>query len=89
MYFDPMDWMNPIELRVHVTPGAKIARIQTHQDSERGSILKVYVTARAHDGKANQAVIQALAYHFKIPPSYLRIKRGLLSREKIVFMHQI
>jgi uncharacterized protein YggU (UPF0235/DUF167 family) len=81
--------MNPIEIRVHVTPGARIARIQVHQDPQLSSILKVYVTARAHDGKANQAVIQALAKHFNIPPSYLRIKRGILCREKVVLMHQV
>jgi len=72
------------EVAVHVTPGARLARIIVRQDPVRGEVLCVYVTARAHDGKANQAVIAALAEHFHIPPSYLRIKRGILSRDKTV-----
>jgi hypothetical protein len=80
--------MQPREIFVHVTPGARSARIVVRQDPDRGEIIGVYVTARAHNGKANQAVIKALAEHFAIPPSYFRIKRGILCRDKTILVHQ-
>lgn len=83
--------MQPKQIKVRVTPGARVARIVVHPDS--GSVgqemLCVYVTARARDDKANQAVIKALAEYWSIPPSYIRIKHGLTSRDKTILIHQI
>jgi uncharacterized protein YggU (UPF0235/DUF167 family) len=80
--------LNPAEIHVHVTPGSRFPRIFIREDPNFGQVLCVHVTARAHDGKANQAVIACLAKHLNIPPSYLRIKRGLTSREKVILLHQ-
>jgi hypothetical protein len=80
--------MNPAEIHVHVTPGCRMPRITQRDDPVFGQVFSVYVAARAYDGKANQAVIAALAVHLGVPPSYLRIKRGLASRDKVILVHQ-
>jgi uncharacterized protein len=46
--------------------------------------IKVRVTAAAIDGKANQAVIELLAKHFKIKKTSIKIIRGETSRDKII-----
>jgi len=46
--------------------------------------LKVYLTAPAVEGKANEALIEFLAEHFKIKKNKISIVRGEKSREKIV-----
>lgn len=45
---------------------------------------RVAVSAPAADGKANAAVIEALAKKFDVPKSSVRIVRGLASRLKEV-----
>ncbi len=44
----------------------------------------VAVTERAVEGRANEAIIAALAAHFGVPRARVRIVRGAQSREKIV-----
>lgn len=80
--------MQPREIRVSVTPGARLERITVQQDPVLGEILHIYVRERAHGGKANQAILYALSKHFHIPPSYFRIKRGITSRNKTILVHQ-
>jgi uncharacterized protein len=46
--------------------------------------LVVRISAPAKDGKANDALIQFLADHWKIPSSKILIKSGLMSRFKRV-----
>lgn len=46
--------------------------------------LVVYLHARPHDGEANSALIAALAKHFKIPKTSIKILRGAHSRQKII-----
>ncbi|MCK5578439.1 MAG: DUF167 domain-containing protein [Planctomycetes bacterium] len=46
--------------------------------------LKVYVTAPAQDGKANQAVIAALAKHYLVKKNRIAIVRGEKYREKVI-----
>ena len=77
-------------VKIRVTPGARAERIVVHQDSAADQeMLCVYVTARAHNDKANQAVIVALAEYWGIPKSYIRIKHGLTSRDKTILVHQV
>lgn len=49
-----------------------------------GEALKVRVTARAVEGKANQAVIRFLAGELGVPPSAVTILSGASSRSKRV-----
>lgn len=46
--------------------------------------FKVCVKAPAADGKANRALIQALAAHFGVPKSRVSILRGQTSKIKLL-----
>jgi uncharacterized protein len=69
-----------MKLRVRVQPGARKPGVEALPDGT----LKIKVTAPAHEGKANQAVIEALAVHLRIPKSRVRILSGETSRSKLV-----
>jgi uncharacterized protein len=49
-----------------------------------GDRLRVVVNASPTDGKANRAVVLALADAFGVPPSAVTILRGETSRKKTV-----
>jgi uncharacterized protein (TIGR00251 family) len=67
-------------LDLHVQPGAS----RTEWAGKHGDRLKVALRARAVDGKANDALIEFLAAHFKVPRRNVRIVSGLKSRQKRV-----
>jgi uncharacterized protein (TIGR00251 family) len=67
-----------IQVRAHV--GSKQNKIVV--DEQR--VYQVYVTARAIDGKANEAIIEALAEYLDTAKSNLKIVRGHLGREKLI-----
>ena len=69
-----------MRLPVKVVPRAKKTGIATAAD---GTIV-VKVRAPAEDGRANEAVIEALAEHFKIKPRAETIVHGHASRRKLV-----
>ena len=64
---------------VTVKPGSRREEIK----SVDGTHLTVWVKARAHEGKANDAVISALADHFDVASSSVQIVSGRSSRRKI------
>ena len=68
-----------MKLQVKVIPGAKKKLWK-----EEGSIIKVYLTAPALEGRANDALIDFLAEHFGIKRSTIEIVKGLKSRNKVV-----
>ncbi len=74
----------PDTLRIKVTPKAKVARIKKETAPDGSALYKVYVTAVAEDGKANEAVIKLLAEALDIPKSSLVITRGLANRDKTI-----
>ncbi len=63
---------------LHVQPGASRERI----GGLHGEALKVRVTARAVEGKANRAVIRLLADELGLPPSRIEILSGDAARSK-------
>ena len=67
---------------VTVKPGKKKASVEVSEDG----IFIVSVSARAIDGKANEAVCLALARHFGVASSRVTIERGTKSRKKIVYI---
>ena len=67
-----------MRLRVRVKPGAHEERVSREPD---GSLL-VSVTARAQEGKANEAVVKAVAKALRVPKSSVHIVSGLSSRIK-------
>jgi uncharacterized protein (TIGR00251 family) len=72
-----------LTLALKVTPRANIDAVVGWCDEERTE-LSVRVTAAPEDGKANTAVIKALARSLAIPKSTIRILRGHSSRRKLV-----
>ena len=67
-------------LELHVQPGAS----RTEFAGKHGERMKVRLQARAVDGKANEALIEFLADHYKVPKQNVRITAGLRSRQKRV-----
>ena len=67
-------------LDLHVQPGAA----RTEFAGRHGERIKVRITGRAVEGKANAALIEFLAAHFGVPRRHVRILSGLKSRQKRV-----
>jgi uncharacterized protein len=69
-------------MKIYVTakPNARINKVEKHDDMH----FTVSVQAEPVQGKANSAVIQALADYFDIAKSRVVILRGQTSREKII-----
>ena len=66
-------------INIKTVPGAKKNFIK-----EEAGGYKVYLTAPAVEGKANQALVEFLAEHFNVKKRQIRIIRGLKSRQKVV-----
>jgi len=76
-----------MKIFVHAKPGLKRVYMKETTDlfgknGERHFI--VAVKERAVDGKANRAIEKALAEHFRVSQSCVRIVAGSASREKIL-----
>ena len=69
-----------MRITVTVVPHARRA----HVESLGGGGLRGAVMAPPREGLANAAVIAALAEHFRISRSKVRIVRGEKSRKKVV-----
>jgi uncharacterized protein len=67
------------KFNIKVIPNAKQNKLV-----EEPGRLKVHLTARAVEGKANAALIEFLSGHFKVRKSAISIVRGEKNREKIV-----
>jgi hypothetical protein len=76
--------MTAMLIRVRVQARARKAEVEAMP----GGRLKVRVTAPAHEGKANQALVMVLARHFGVSKSRVRIVAGLASRSKLVEIAQ-
>jgi len=65
---------------VKVIPGASSDKVLALSESA----LKVYLKAKALEGKANEALIRVLSDHFGVPKSRIKIVRGEKSRNKLI-----
>lgn len=65
---------------IKVIPKARQNAVKPSQDGP----LKVYVTAVALDGKANQAAMELLADYWGVKKRQVQIIRGERSRQKII-----
>jgi uncharacterized protein (TIGR00251 family) len=72
-------------LEVHVQPGARRSEFA----GQHGERVKIRLAARAVDNKANQALVEFLAEHYRVPRSSVRIAAGLRSRQKRVVIEGI
>ena len=67
-------------ISVTVKPSSKSPSVTQLTESE----FRVAVREPAQDGKANRALIELLADHFRIAKSTIKIVRGLHSRHKLI-----
>jgi uncharacterized protein (TIGR00251 family) len=72
-------------LEVHVQPGARRSEFA----GQHGERVKIRLAARAVDNQANQALVEFLAEHYRVPRSSVRIAAGLRSRQKRVVIEGI
>jgi hypothetical protein len=68
-----------MKLNIKVIPYAKQNKLV-----EEPGRLKVHLTTPAVEGKANEALIEFLAEHYKIKKNKISIIRGMKSREKVI-----
>ena len=69
-------------MRISVKVKANAKRSGVDKISEKDFVVRVNVPPV--DGKANEAVIKALAEYFDTPKSLIRIIRGHTAKQKIV-----
>ena len=69
-----------MRIRVRVVPRAKKSGVEPLPDGG----LRVRVVQPAEGGRANAAVIKALAEHFGVPQRAVTILQGMTSRSKLI-----
>ncbi len=69
-----------MQKKVKVKPNSQQQKIAEQPD---GSLI-VHLKSPPVDGKANEELIKLLAENFDVPKSYIRIKSGLSSRQKLI-----
>ena len=73
-----------MKISIKVVPGAKKNELKNE-----GDMIKIYLSAPAVEGKANEALVRFLAEYFKVKASAIEILKGLKSRHKIVNINGI
>ncbi len=68
-------------ITARVKPGSKKGNLVIRTD-ERDYL--VYLRARAHDGEANNALVEVLADYFDVSKTSIKIKSGSTSRVKTI-----
>ena len=71
-------------LELHIQPGAS----RTEFAGKHGGRIKLRLAAPAHEGKANEALIEFLAEYYRVPRRSIRITAGLKSRRKRVVIDE-
>jgi len=69
-----------MQKKVKVKPNSKQQKIAEQPDGT----LTVYLKSPPVDGKANEELIKLLADKFNVPKSWITIKSGLSSRQKLI-----
>ncbi len=69
-----------MKIEIKVKPRAKKTAVEKQLD---GSFI-VRVKEPATEGKANEAVIEAIAEYFSVPKSQIKIIRGNSNRKKLI-----
>ena len=69
-----------MQINIKVKPNSKEQKII---EEENGS-LTIRLKSPPVDGKANEELIKVLSKKYHVPKSYIRIKSGISSRQKLV-----
>ena len=73
-----------VVLELHVQPGAK----RTEFAGKHGERIKVRLAAPAHEGRANEALVDFLADYYRVPRRNVTIASGVRSRAKRVVIER-
>lgn len=73
-----------MDVTIRVKPGSRKGPLVEALEGDPAASLTVFVRERAVDGAANAGVVEALAAHYDVPRSRVRILRGESSRVKRV-----
>ena len=73
-----------MRILVRVKPGTSRTQVGGRYDSPSGPALVVSVAARAVDGQATKAVLQAIADALGVRRSAVTLVRGATSRDKLL-----
>ena len=76
----------PLILNIKLIPRSSKNEIIGWQADGR---LKIKITAPPVDGRANAALIEFLAKHFRVPKSTIEMVRGTTIPEKTVRLHTL
>ena len=69
-----------MQINVKVKPNSKQQKIIEEVDGS----LPIRLKSPPVDGKANEELIKVLSKKFNVPKSYIRIKSGISSRQKLI-----
>ncbi|MGB3640730.1 MAG: DUF167 domain-containing protein [Rivularia sp. (in: cyanobacteria)] len=69
-----------MQIAVKVKPNSKEQKIIDEADGS----LTIRLKSPPVDGKANEELIKVLSKKFNVPKSYIRIKSGASSRQKLI-----
>lgn len=78
------DPRGPARFAVRVKPSARRAAVGGRWEGRLGPALVVAVTAPAVDGKANAAVVAALATALRVPARSVVVAAGMRARDKMI-----
>jgi uncharacterized protein YggU (UPF0235/DUF167 family) len=73
-----------VRILVRVKPGSSRTQVGGRYDGPSGPALVVAVAARAVEGQATKAVLQAIADAFGVRRSAVTLVRGATSRDKLL-----
>lgn len=73
-----------MRILLRVKPGASRTAVGGQYDGAAGPALVVAVSARAVEGQATKAVLEAIAAAFGVRRSAVTLVRGATSRDKLV-----
>lgn len=72
-----------MKIKVKAIANAKKNIISLEKDGNGHNVYKVKISAKAKDGEANEAIIEALAKYFAVKKSSVNLISGAKSRDKI------
>jgi uncharacterized protein (TIGR00251 family) len=72
-------------LELHVQPGAKRSEFA----GQHGDRVRIRLAAPATENRANEALIEFLAAHYRVTRRNVRIAAGLKSRDKRVVIEGV
>lgn len=68
-----------MKIKIKAKPNSRAIKIVPYQDG-----LLVFLTATAHEGKANKQLVEVLAKYYQLKPNQIIITSGLVSPIKTV-----